>query len=146
MRRRATLIAALALAGGLICAQQLAAQRVTVTVSLGASEVHDAWYRLYEEQHPNVKIESFVVPGASMEDFLRARAAAGTLPDLFAINSNAFGHKFMADGFAADLAAPAPRPRPTRCRACANHSPRRTGRCTAFRWAPPPPGCTTTAT
>ena len=107
MRRRATLIAAAALAGGLICAQQLAAQQVTLTVSLGASEVHDSWYRLYEEQHPNVKIESFVVPGASMEDFLRARAAAGTLPDLFAINSNAFGHKFMADGFAADLAGTA---------------------------------------
>ena len=104
MRRKAILLAALVLAGGLIWTQQVLAQRVTLSVSLGASEVHEAWYRLYEEQHPNVRIESFVVPGASMEDFLRARAAAGTLPDLFAINSNAFGHKFMADGFAADLA------------------------------------------
>ena len=92
------------LAGGLFLTQQVLAQRVTLTVSLGASEVHEAWYRLYEEQNPNVKVESFVVPGASMEDFLRARAAAGNLPDLFAINSNAFGAKFIEDGFAADLA------------------------------------------
>ena len=107
MRRKAILLGSLALVGGLIWTQQLVAQRVTLSVSLGASEVHEAWYRLYEAQNPNVNIESFVVPGASMEDFLRARAAAGTLPDLFAINSNAFGHKFMEDGFAADLAATA---------------------------------------
>ena len=103
MQRKVFLVAAVALACGLLWTQPALAQRATLSVSLGATEVHEAWYRLYESQNPNVRIESFVVPGASMEDFLRARAAAGNLPDLFAINSNVFGAKFAEDGFAADV-------------------------------------------
>ena len=103
MKRGIVLVAVLALASGLFWAQEAEGQRVTLSLALGASEVHEGWYRLYESQNPNVKIESFVVPGASMEDFLRARAAAGNLPDLFAINSNAFGAKFTEDGFAEDI-------------------------------------------
>jgi ABC-type glycerol-3-phosphate transport system substrate-binding protein len=78
-------------------------EQVKLSIALGSTEVHEGWYDLFEEENPDITVENFTVPGASFEDFLRARAAADNLPDLFVINPNPFSVNLTEDGFVADL-------------------------------------------
>ena len=97
------LIVVFTITTGMLWAAGAAEEAVTLSIALGTTEVHASWYELFEEQNPNITVENFSVPGASFEDFLRARAAADNLPDMFVINPNAFAVKLTEDGFVADL-------------------------------------------
>lgn len=81
------------------------AETVTLSVALMSLDIPEetqAFLDAFTKAYPHIRID-YVDVGASIEEYLQPRAAAGLLPDFFSINAGSFAAQLADRGMIADL-------------------------------------------
>jgi multiple sugar transport system substrate-binding protein len=101
MKKLLTIIAALALAGGIT---SVGAQNVTLTCAIHMPDIPqqiESFLNIFASENPGITIDFTSIE--DIEPFLQPKAASGEMPDYTSINGSSFGGDLADKGILADL-------------------------------------------